>query len=276
MAEPDERGSVACSIKDAVALVTISHPPVNALTWVMRDALLEVFRCLGDDDRARAIVVTGEGTRAFSAGTDVRELEDTMRPGAGAERCRREHELHDTIDFCAKPVLAAINGWALGGGCELALACDFRVASRDAKIGLPEVKLGCFPGGGGTERLPLLIGAARAKELMMIGQPIDAEEAYRIGLVNRLAPEQSSLSVALDMARLLASRPAIAVQMINRLVDDAVAHRAIMEAALPRVMARVEDVFQTDDVREGAAAFLEKRPPAFNHRFPARATGGAA
>jgi enoyl-CoA hydratase/carnithine racemase len=269
----DDAGTIRCAIQDGVATVTLSHPPLNTQTWAMRDALLETFRNLATDDAVRAIVLTGEGTRAFSAGTDVREFEDTMRPGHGAERCRREHELHDAIDFCPKPVIAAISGWALGGGCELALACDFRVASRTARFGMPEIKLGCFPGGGGTERLPLLVGGSRAKELMMLGEPIDAAEAYRIGLVNRLAPADEALWVALELARTLASRPAVALQLLNGLVDDTLARRQIMEAALPRVMARVEEAFQSDDLREGAAAFQEKREPKFTHRWPGARPG---
>jgi enoyl-CoA hydratase/carnithine racemase len=270
MPDAVDAGFVDCSVSDAVATLTLSHPPLNTLTWAMRDALLVHFQQLCVDDDVRAVVLTGAGTRAFSAGTDIREFEATMLPGGGAERCRREHELHDLIDRFPKPVIAAINGWALGGGCELALACDFRVASRDARIGTPEVKIGCFPGGGGTERLPLLIGATRAKELMMLGDPINAEDAFHIGLVNRLAPPREALSVAADMALALASRPTVAVRMINELVDATLSHRSIMESALPRVMARVEDVFQSDDPREGAAAFLEKRSPRFTHRWPDR------
>jgi enoyl-CoA hydratase/carnithine racemase len=170
------------------------------------------------------------------------------------------------IDFFPRPVIAAIRGWALGGGLELALACDLRIIETVSRLGTPEIKLGCFPGGGGTERLPWLIGEARAKEILWLGEPIDADTALRIGLVNRVVPEGEALPAARRLASELATRPGVAIQTINQLVDEAVLRKRLADEALERVPPFMEEIFLTEDLREGAAAFFEKRRPRFTHQ----------
>jgi enoyl-CoA hydratase/carnithine racemase len=248
-----------------VATVTLDRPPLNAITQKMHEELASAFLDLSRDETVRAVVLTGSGERAFSVGSDIREFAVTAQPGGGLARSRREHELANLIDFFPRPVIAAICGWALGGGLELALACDLRIIDRRAKLGMPEIKLGCFPGGGGTERLPWLIGEARAKEMLWLGEPIDADAALRIGLVSRIVPEGEALPAARRLASELAARPGVAVQMINQLVDEAVLRKRLADEALARVPALMEEIFLTEDLREGAAAFFEKRLPRFTH-----------
>jgi enoyl-CoA hydratase len=259
-------GRVAYVVDGPVATVSLDRPQLNALTYRMHEALASAFLELSQNESVRAVVLTGSGERAFSVGSDINEFAATAKPGGGLARSRREHELANLIDFFDKPVIAAIHGWALGGGLELALACDLRIAARGAKLGMPEIKLGCFPGGGGTERLPWLIGESKAKEMLWLGEPIDAETALDIGLVDRVVGESEALVVARELAVVLASRPAIAVQMINQLVDEALLRKRLLKDALSRVPPCVEEIFQTDDLREGAGAFLEKRSPRFTHQ----------
>jgi enoyl-CoA hydratase/carnithine racemase len=264
-------GRIIFEIERPVATVTLDHPPLNAMTRTMHEALAATFLDLSHDESVRAVVLTGNGARAFCVGSDINEFGTTSQPGGGLTRSRRELELANVIDFFPRPVIAAIRGWALGGGLELALACDLRIADAGAQFGMPEIKLGCFPGGGGTERLPWLIGPARAKELMWLGEPVDAETALRIGLVDRVVEAGAALPAALELAAELATRPRVAVQMINELVDEAMLRKRLAEEAMARVPPYVEEVFLTDDLREGAAAFFEKRPPRFTHR---RSGGG--
>jgi enoyl-CoA hydratase/carnithine racemase len=264
-------GRITLEIEGPVATITMDRPPLNAMTRRMHEALASAFLELSHDESVRTVVLTGSGERAFCVGSDVREFEATTHPGGGRARARRELELANAIDFFPIPVIAAIHGWALGGGLELALACDLRIAEASAQLGMPEIKLGCFPGGGGTERLPWLIGPAKAKELMWLGEPIDAETALRIGLVDRVVAEGEALPAALELAAQLATRPGVAVRMINELVDEAMLRKRLAEEALARVPPVVDEVFLTDDLREGAAAFFEKRPPRFTHR---RSGGG--
>ena len=247
--------------------VTLDRPPLNAMTQKMHEELASTFLDLSRDKTVRAVVLTGSGERAFSSvGSDIKEFAVTAQPRGGLARSRREHELANLIDFFPRPVIAAICGWALGGGLELALACDLRIIDRVARLGMPEIKLGCFPGGGGTERLPWLIGEARAKEMLWLGEPIDADTATRIGLVNRIVPEGEAFLAARRLASELAARPSVAVQMINQLVDEAMLRKRLADEALARVPPLMEEVFLTDDLREGAAAFFEKRPPRFTHQ----------
>jgi enoyl-CoA hydratase len=259
-------GRIRSEIEGPVATVTLDHPPLNAMTRGMHEALAAAFLELSHDESVRAVVLAGSGERAFSVGSDINEFEATAHPGGGRARSRRELELANLIDFFPRPVIAAIHGWALGGGLELALACDLRIAEASAQLGMPEIKLGCFPGGGGTERLPWLIGPTRAKELMWLGEPVDAETAQRIGLVDRVVGKGEGLIAARGLASELAARPGVAVKMINQLVDESMLRKRLAEEALARVPPVVDEVFLTDDLREGAAAFFEKRAPRFTHR----------
>ena len=169
--------------------------------------------------------------------------------------------MYNRLDFFPVPTIAAIEGHCLGGGLELALACDLRVAGETSRLGLPEVKLGVFPGGGGTERLPRLIGEARARELIYTGEPVDAREAWRIGLVNRLAPAGQALAAAQELGRVIAARPGITLRTVKAVMDRGLA-MDLLQAEQVAIEA-IAELFQSEAVREGVAAFLEKRAPRF-------------
>jgi enoyl-CoA hydratase/carnithine racemase len=179
-------------------------------------------------------------------------------------RARIEHDAYQRLQRLPQPVIAALRGYVLGGGLELALACDLRVADETAQLGLPEIRLGVFPAGGGTQRLSRLIGAPRAKELMLLGEPIDVHEAQRLGLVNRVVPPGEALDAALDLARNIAERPGLAVRAIKRAVDGGLEEGPERGEELERE--QISRLYGSHDAREGVAAFLERRPPRFEHR----------
>lgn len=244
-----------------VAVVTINRPRVlNALNGQTLDELRRVMLDLKQDGGVRAIVVTGAGDRSFVAGADINELAKHT-PTSGREHALAGQHVFELIEHLGKPVVAAINGFALGGGCELAMACTLRIAADSARLGQPEIALGIMPGYGGTQRLPRLVGKGNALELLLIGASIDAAEALRIGLVNRVVPAADLMATALAVAGDLAARAPIAL----RYIMDAVHHGLDMPAADG---ARYEAalfglVVSTDDMREGTTAFLEKRPASF-------------
>ena len=245
----------------AVAVVTVNRPKVlNALSGVTVVELSRAFDGLKADAAVRAVVLTGVGDRAFIAGADIAELAE-MTPADAQLMARRGQTLADLIEQLGKPVVAAINGYALGGGCEIAMACTLRVAAETAKMGQPEIKLGLIPGYGGTQRLPRLVGRGRALELILTGDPIAADEAWRIGLVNRVVPAADVREAAHALAATLAERAPLAVRAILDAVHGGleVGQRdgCELEAGLFGLVAA------TDDRREGTRAFLEKRPPVF-------------
>jgi enoyl-CoA hydratase len=247
--------------EDAVAVVTINRPSVlNALNQATLAELGRVIETLGSDEGVRAIVITGAGEKAFVAGADINELA-TQTPVSGRETARRGQDLFRRLEQLGKPVIAAINGFALGGGCELALACTFRFAADTAKIGLPEITLGLIPGYGGSQRLPRLVGRDRALQLILTGRPIDANEALRIGLVTRVVPAASLLTEARAFAAELASKAPIALRYAMRAVysglEMSFEQGCELEATLFGLIA------STDDMREGTRAFLDKRKPVF-------------
>jgi enoyl-CoA hydratase len=249
---------------DGVAVVTLDRPDVlNAMNDAMRRELTRCFEGLVTDEQVRVIVVTGAGTRAFSAGADVREFVEPLVPVRFREQ-RRRVEFRQVMDRCPQPLIAAINGWALGGGLELALACDIRVAAADARLGLTETALGIIPGGGGTQRLPRLVGRGRALELILTGTRIDAAEALRIGLVERVVPAGQALAGATELARELAARAPLAVRYAKEAVvkglELTLADGLRLENDLSTLLRTTEDRI------EGARAFLEKRPPRWTGR----------
>lgn len=251
--------------RDSAGLMTVNNPPVNALSGKVIE---EILVCLGEmeqDRDVRVVVVTGGGTKAFMAGADIKEFPHLMQGKAGAagKYASRGHQMFNRLDNFAKPTVAAINGLALGGGCELALCCDLRVAGENAMLGLPEIKLGLFPGGGGTQRLPRLIGEARAKELMYLGDFITAREALDIGLVNRVVPRDEVVAAALELAQKIARRPGVALNLIKQCVDRGL--EMTLEEGLRLECDLFDRVFLTEDVREGVSAFIEKREPKFKH-----------
>lgn len=254
---PSEIQTVVTEIQDPIATVTLRRPSaLNALNAQMFDELEQQFRELAANPRVRAIVLTGDGERAFAAGADIRELVQTDAISGLAVSQRGQH-VFSQIENCGKPVIACINGVALGGGCELALACTLRLASDKAKLGLPEAKLGLIPGYGGTQRLPRLVGRGAALRLMLTAQVVDANEALRLGLVEEVVPEAELMARAQSLAATIAGLAPLAVagmlEATNHSDGDPVQDGFAAEAA---VFGRL---CATEDKHEGLTAFLEKR-----------------
>ncbi|PYQ71108.1 MAG: hypothetical protein DMG04_22325 [Acidobacteria bacterium] len=248
----------------AVAIVTINRPNVlNALNSHTVDELRRLMLELKHDAAVGAIVLTGAGGKAFVAGADINELA-VQTPTGGREHALTGQHVFDVIENLGKPVIAAINGFALGGGCELAMACTLRLAADTARLGQPEINLGLMPGYAGTQRLPRLVGKGRAMEIIVTGAPISAEEAQRIGLVNRVVAAAELMTEARALAAKLATGAPVAMRYIisavNKGVEMPFAEACQYEATLFGLVA------STEDMREGTAAFLEKRKPEFKGR----------
>jgi enoyl-CoA hydratase len=249
---------------EGVTTVTLNRPDVlNAMNDAMRRELLEVFTGLATDEAVRVVVVTGAGGRAFSAGADIRGFVEPQEPVAYREH-RRRIEFRRVMETCPQPILAAIRGYALGGGLELALACDIRVAGDDAQLGLTEVNLAIIPGGGGTQRLPRLVGRGKALEMILTGARIDAAEALRIGLVERVVPAAEALTATQTLARALAAKAPIALRYAKEAVVKGLAMSLADGIRLEGDLSTL--LRTTEDRLEGARAFLEKRPPKWQGR----------
>ncbi len=250
--------------KEGIAYLTINRPDkLNALNDAVIAELREAVAAIETDPGIRGVIITGAGPKAFVAGADIAELA-TQGPLNGKDRSLAGQAVFRRLERCGKPVVAAVNGFALGGGCELAMACHIRLASDNAKFGQPEVKLGIGPGYGGTVRLPRLVGKGRALELLLTGDMIDAQEAHRIGLVNKVVPAGELIAEAEKlMKRILANGP-IAVRLCLEAVDTgldlSVDESSLLEANHFGLIA------STEDMREGMSAFLEKRQAAFTGR----------
>jgi enoyl-CoA hydratase len=250
--------------RDAVALVTIDNPPMNALSSTLLDELEAEVEALDADDAVRAIVLRGAGERAFVAGADIKEfpaLRKTASEGGSAGGIQR---LGHRMDAARTPFVAAIRGFCLGGGLELALCCDVRVCSDDARLGQPEIKLGLIPGGGGTQRLPRVVGVGRAMLLNLTGEFVDAETAYAWGLVEKVAPVAELEDAALTIAGQIAAQSPHAVAVLRELA------RTTRDLPLEEGLRREADGFvrclRSEDGAEGVAAFIEKRAPVFTGR----------
>lgn len=250
------------AVVDRVALVTVDRPDaLNALSFDLLDELAMTLERLDADDACRAIVLTGAGTRAFAAGADIRELA-TQTPESLAAGGR--FGAWDRIGAIATPVIAAVRGFALGGGCELAMSCDMIIAGDDAKFGQPEIKLGVMPGAGGTQRLTRAIGKARAMELILTGRTIDAGEAFAAGLVTMVVPADETVAAALELAATIAAQAPLAV----RAAIDAIrrAEELPLSAGLAYERQAFFALFGTEDQSEGMAAFTDKREPRWSGR----------
>ncbi len=249
---------VAC--EDHLAVVTINRPPVNALNHEVMDELEKTFDELAQDNSVRAVIITGAGEKAFVAGADIGEFPKLNREN-GEKMSRRGQEVFQKIADFPAPVIAAVNGFALGGGLELALACDIRVVAENARVGLPEVTLGIFPGYAGTQRLPRAISTGKAKELIFTGEMIGADEAYRIGLVEHKTEAGKAMEKAREIAEKILKAGPIGVSMakkaVNRGLDQSLEEGQKTEASF------FADLCDTEDQKEGAKAFLEKRKPEF-------------
>jgi enoyl-CoA hydratase len=241
----------------AIAVVTLNRPKVlNALNGQTIAELGHVMAALGADTSVRAIVLTGAGEKAFVAGADINELA-VLSPVEGKEHAAAGQRVLDRIERLGKPVVAAINGFALGGGCELAMACTLRVAADSARLGQPEVNLGIVPGYAGSQRLPRLVGRGVALEILLTGEMISAQRAYEIGLVNRVVPAADLLAEARKLATLLAGKAPVAVRYILEAVQRGEAMPLAEAQHLETTLFGL--VASTDDMREGTRAFLEKR-----------------
>ena len=248
----------------ATAIVTINRPKVlNALNTQTLDELRRVMLELKQDEGVRVVIVTGAGEKSFVAGADINELA-VQTPTSGREHALAGQHVFNLIEQLGKPVIAAINGYALGGGCELAMACTLRLAADTAKLGQPEIALGLIPGYAGTQRLPRLVGIGKAMEMILTGAPIAADEAQRIGLVNRVVPAASLMDEARTLAAQLGKSAPIAMRYIINAVKQGVempfAEACQYEATLFGLVA------STEDTKEGTTAFLEKRKPEFKGR----------
>ncbi len=246
---------------DGIVTITLNRPEVhNAMNERMRQELTRCFGDLATSDEARVVVVTGAGERAFSAGADIREFVEPQVPVRFRES-RKRVDFRQAMDRCPQPIIAAIRGYALGGGLELALACDIRLASEDAQLGLTEVNLAIIPGGGGTQRLPRLVGRGRALEMILTGARIDAREAWRIGLVERVVPAADVLAAARELARTLAEKAPVALRYAKEAVVKGLELPLADGLRLENDLATL--LRTTEDRVEGAKAFLEKRKPRF-------------
>jgi enoyl-CoA hydratase len=248
----------------AVAVITVNRPKVlNALNAPTLDELRRALRAIATDEAVRAVILTGAGEKSFIAGADINELAE-QTPVTGREHAMRGQHVLAFIENLGKPVIAAINGFALGGGCELAMACSIRLAADTAKLGQPEINLGIIPGYAGTQRLARLVGRGRALEILLTGDMIGADEAFRLGLVNRVVPAAELMGAARALAAKLAAKAPVAMRYIldavNRGLDMPFAEAARFEATLFGLVAA------TEDMREGTRAFLEKRKAEFTGR----------
>ncbi len=250
--------------RQGVGYVTVNRPEkLNALSRLVIEELKACFESIQKDAEVSVVIVTGAGERAFIAGADLNEVAASTL-AEGREASFRAQELLNFIENLGKPVIAAIRGYALGGGCELAMACTLRVASGNARFGQPEVKIGLIPGYGGSQRLPRLVGKGRALEMILTGDPISAQEAYRIGLVNLVTPDEKLMTSADALAhKIMANAPQavkLSIEAVNHGLEMTEKEGEFLEAALFSLCCA------TEDMKEGTRAFLEKRPPKFKGR----------
>lgn len=257
-------GEVSLRKQSGIAVIEVDNPPLNVLSHHIFTQLSEVFAELERDDEVVVVILTTAGDRAFVAGADIKEFPQLMNNPNMKENIMETHAVIGRIGQFAKPTIVVLDGLTLGGGTELALAFDMRIAEEHTQIGLPEVKLGLFPGGGGTQRLPRAIGAAKAKEMMFTGEPVSAEEAYRLGLVNQVVPKGTGLDAAKKLAGLITRHSLQSLSRIKRAVDEGLA--LSLEQGVEHEANLFVEVFQTEDVREGVQAFIERRQPTFRHR----------
>lgn len=262
-----ELGTLLYEVRDQVAVITINRPDrMNTLGGTMKPDLARAFFELArNDDHVRAVLITGSGDRAFCAGADIKErAADAVRGTEHFVRQKSTHELFRSIEEFEKPVVAAINGVALGGGLEIALCCDIRIASTNARFGLPEVKLGVIPAAGGTQRLPRLIGEARAKELILTADLVDADTAQRYGLVSRVVDLADLMPTAMELSQRIARHPPLAVRFAKRAINRGM--QTDLDSGLEYERYASAMIVDSEDRVEGMRAFLEKREPQFNGR----------
>jgi len=259
-----EYQNVHVTVEDRIAILTIDHPPVNAFDRQTVMDLEAAFDEVTANDEVKAIIITGAGQFAFVAGADINEINRLQSAEEAKEVVLKGQALFNKIEASRKPVIAAINAVCLGGGNELAMACHIRIASDRARFGQPEINLGIMPGWGGTQRLPRMVGKGKALELLLTGDMITAQEAYRIGLVNKVVPAGEVLKAAKDLARKIVSKSKLPIAAILECVEEG------MKMSLADGLLFEADHFaklcETEDMREGVSAFLQKRQPKFKDR----------
>ncbi|WP_055479430.1 enoyl-CoA hydratase-related protein [Sphaerimonospora mesophila] len=253
---------VSVEIADHIATIRLDRPKLNALNRQMQEEIAEAARMVDADPEVHAVILYG-GERSFAAGADIKEM-SAMPYAEMAVQSRSLQDCFTAVARIGKPVIAAITGYALGGGCELALCADFRVAGESAKLGQPEITLGIIPGAGGTQRLPRLVGPARAKDLIFTGRHVDAAEALAIGLVDRVVPDVEVYTAALELAATFAQGPVAAVRAAKQAIDQGL--ETDLDTGLEIERLQFSGLFATEDAREGMTAFTEKRRPKFTGR----------
>ncbi len=251
-------------VKGNVAIVTINRPDkMNSLNTETLDELKSLFLSIKEDENIYVVIITGSGEKVFVAGADIAEL-NKLTVISAKEFSEKGHEVFNNIENLGKPVIAAINGYALGGGCELALACHIRLASENAMFGQPEVNLGIIPGYGGTQRLSRLINSGRAAEIILSGKNLDVNEAYRIGLVNKIFSQSELIEKALNLASGIASKGQIAIRHSLKAIRGA--SEIPLHEGLKYEISLFALTCGTDDFKEGTSAFLDKRKPVFKNK----------
>ena len=252
---------VKLRIDEGIAIITLDNPPVNVLSPKVLEELGEAVDQIAKDVSAKGVVITAAGTNAFCAGADVKAFA-AMGPEKVPEMIKLGHSTFNKIEHIDRPVIAAINGLALGGGCELTLACDIRVSSDRARFSQPEVTLGLIPGWGGTQRLSRLVGTAKAKEMIYTGQMVSAQEAFRIGLVNKVVPDGEELRASMDILRVIIAKASpLAVKIAKRAINQGM-QKSLSEGLEIEIRA-IQEIATSEDLKEGIQAFMQKRPAKF-------------
>ena len=250
--------TIKTELDNKIFTITINRSDkLNALNQTVLDELNDVMDLVYTDDKIKAVIITGAGEKAFVAGADISEF-TSVNDDRGSQLSKKGQDIFFKIENCPKPVVAAVNGFALGGGCELAMACHFRLASTNAKFGQPEVNLGLIPGYGGTQRLTMLIGKGKAMELMMAGNMIGADEAKNLGLVNYVEPLENLIPKTKEILNIILTKSPLAISKIISSVNFYFNNQGFIEEAK-----LFGEVFSSDDKKEGTSAFLEKRKPVF-------------
>ncbi len=245
--------------EEPVGIIKLNRPPVNPLSVKLYHELYDAVCEFENDDAIGAIIITGNGDKAFAAGLDIKDVMGKSAVETLDFLWTAPRKAFDKLTGIGKPTIAALFGLALGGGCEVALCCDLRIAAEDTVIGLPEIGLGIMPGSGATQRLPRLIGVAKAKEMIYTGDNINAAEAYRVGLVNKVVPKDKLMEEAKAMAKKLAAKPKAAFALIKRCIDNGL--NMNLASGLTMEMDSFSIAFTSEDGREGINAFVEKRKP---------------
>ena len=256
--------NILFTVEEGIATITFNRPKaMNAMNSETMSELFDVAGVCKNDEKVKVLILTGAGEKAFVAGADISQMQD-MRPAAALSFMEMGNETLRLLETMSKPSIAAVNGYALGGGAEISMACDVRFASENAVFGQPEISLGMMPGWGGTQRLPRLIGMGRAKELIMGGAHIDAKRAFEVGLVNRVLPADQLMAEAKKFAAKLAGLGGFALKMIKQSINFG--YDLSLDNAVRLEVECCAQCFSTDDQKEGMKAFLEKRKPSFTGR----------